>query len=78
MHVPEEEKDDLDRLEKWYTCIYRKQIKYLTSIRKLAVDLPSALECDGFKLYGEAVMCVWRTAYEKLGKEAIDNDFVED
>merc|ERR1712115_423166 len=78
MQLLEEEADELDRLGKKHAGIQWRQVKGLVPKRKRERDIPTAMDSKGVEVYGEAVLGVWRTAYEKLGKEGEGVGFDED
>ena len=78
MQLLEEEADELDRLGKKHAGIQWRQVKGLVPKRKQGRDIPTALDSKGVEVYGDAVLGVWRTAYEKLGKEGQVAGFGED
>ena len=62
-----------DRLGKKHAGIQWRQPK-----RKRGRDSPTAVDSKGVEVYGEAVLGVWRTANEKLGKERELSGFDEE
>ena len=78
MQLLEEEADELDRLGKKHAGIQWRQVKSLVPRKARNLDFQSALDCRGNVVYGEAVLGVWKDAYEKLGREGVNLDFDEE